>query len=110
MPTETVHPAHVSRLSITTALGGFALFVVLILFLREPPVQLSLAEVPATDQWKYSPEGRAAKLVELRAREQEQAQKAAWVDKEKGVVRLPLQTAMKLTLQEINSKRDPGSK
>jgi hypothetical protein len=49
-------------------------------------------------------------LVELRAREQEQAQKAAWVDKEKGVVRLPLQTAMKLTLQEINSKRDPGSK
>ena len=102
MPTETAHPLHASRLSITAALAGCALFLVLVLFLREPPavVKPDLTDVPESDQWKFTAEGRAKKLDETRSREQGQAASYAWIDQSKGLVRLPIDRAMELIVLE----------
>ncbi len=107
MPTEPAHPLHASRLSITAALAGCALFLVLVLFLREqsPAVAPDLADVPESDQWKFTADGRAKKLTEIRAKEQEQIASYAWLDQPKGTVRLPIERAMELTVQDLQARR-----
>jgi hypothetical protein len=47
---------------------------------------------------------RAANLAELRKKESEQASKYGWVDQKAGVVRLPLERAMDLTVQKYTAK------
>lgn len=98
---------HASRLSITAALAGCALFLVLVLFLRDQPasVKPDLTDVPESDQWKFTADGRAQKLKEVRAKEQEQGASYAWIDQTKGTVRLPIDRAMELTVQELQSRR-----
>lgn len=49
-----------------------------------------------------SPAERQARLVELRNREARAAASYEWVDREKGIVRLPLERAMELTVQELS--------
>ena len=51
--------------------------------------------------------GRQAYLDELRAREKAAAISYAWIDKNKGVVQLPIDRAMALALQELNTGRKP---
>lgn len=105
MPTNTSHPLHKHRLSVTAALAGCALFLVLILLLRESPatVKPDLTDVPEADQWKYTDTGRAKKLAEVRANEVGQAGAYGWVDQTKGVVRLPLERAMELTVRDLQA-------
>jgi hypothetical protein len=43
------------------------------------------------------------KLVELRAREDAQLGSYAWVDKEKGIVQIPIDRAMELVVRESSS-------
>jgi len=43
--------------------------------------------------------------VDLRDKQQAQAAAYAWVDQPKGIVQLPLDRAMELTVQEINARR-----
>lgn len=107
MPTEPAHPLHASRLSITVALAGALLLFVFILFFKQEaqPVQPDLSDVAESDRWKYTNEGRSAKLTELRSREQAEANAYGWVDQAKGVVRLPLDRAMELTVREQAAKR-----
>ena len=107
MPTEPAHPSHASRLSITVALAGAALFLVFVLFFKlEPkPVQPDLSDVAESDRWKYTNEGRAAKLKELRSREQAESSSYGWVDQSKGVVRLPIDRAAELVVRETAAKR-----
>jgi hypothetical protein len=50
---------------------------------------------------------RAKALAELRAAEAEALTTPAWVDKNKGIVRLPIEDAMKLVEREW--ARDPGA-
>jgi hypothetical protein len=52
----------------------------------------------------HTPSQRATTLAELRAKEAEQASSYGWVDQNAGVVRLPLDRAMDLTVQQYTAK------
>lgn len=57
-----------------------------------------------SDAWKYSVEGRAARLTELRGKELTAATTYGWVDQSAGIVRLPVERAMELVVQEQGAK------
>lgn len=89
------------------ALGCFVIFLV-VLFIayipqRRAAPEVDLSKVPPEEQWKYTPEGRKAHLDEMRAREQAAATSYAWIDKGKGVVQLPIDRAMQLTLRDLTA-------
>jgi hypothetical protein len=107
MPTDSANPKPVSWVSVAAVFAGFALFLLLVYLARQPegPVQVELAKIPEEDRWKYTNEGRAQRLADLRAHEQHQATTYAWIDQPHGVVQLPLDRAMALTVQEINAAR-----
>jgi hypothetical protein len=114
LPPPSSDPAE-SRISFWTTflavLGCFAIFVI-VLFLAYLPQrrlapEVDLSKMPPEDQWKYTADGRQAHLDELRARERAAATSYAWIDKDKGIVQLPLDRAMQLTLQEANTARKP---
>lgn len=87
-------------------IGVFAIFLVILLIVRNPPTSLDLAEnVPDEEQWKLTAEGRKARLAEVRGREQSAATSYSWVNKDQGVVLLPIEQAMKLTIDEINARK-----
>ncbi len=107
MPTEPASPLPVSRLGITAVLAGCALFLALVLFLhhKPAPVTLNLTNVPAADRWKQTDEGRMEFLSKVRAEQDLKATTYGWVDRDKGIVRLPIARAMELTLRDINAQR-----
>jgi hypothetical protein len=91
------------------AIGCFAIFL-LVLYLAYIPqrrlaAEVDLTKIPAEEQWKYTAKGRQDHLDELRAREKAAATSYAWIDKDKGIVQLPLDRAVQLTLQELNAER-----
>ena len=87
-------------------LGVFAIFL-LILRVAQTPVQPldAPANIPAEEQWRYSGEGRKTRLIELRGREAAAREGYGWVDQNAGVVRLPLDRAVELTIAEANARR-----
>jgi hypothetical protein len=89
--------------------GCFAIFVIVLYLAYIPQRRLApevdLTKIPAEEQWKYTAAGRQTHLDELRAKEQAAATSYAWIDKDKGIVQLPLDRAMQLTLQELNAAR-----
>jgi len=107
MPIESANSKPVSWVSVAAIFAGFALFLLLVYLARQPegPVQVELAKIPDEDRWKYTNDGRAQHLADLRAHEQHQATTYAWIDRPRGVVQLPLDRAMALTVQEINAAR-----
>jgi len=52
----------------------------------------------------HTVEQRRKNLVELRAKEAGQAKSYGWVDQKAGVVQLPLERAMELTVQKYSAK------
>jgi hypothetical protein len=90
------------------AIVGCFLIFVIVLFLayipqRQSAPEVDLAKIPAEEQWKFTPEGRQAHLDEQRAKEQAAATSYAWIDKDKGIVQLPLDRAVEITLQELKA-------
>jgi hypothetical protein len=55
-------------------------------------------------RWRMTPEGRAQRLAELRAREQAEATTYGWVDQKAGIVRLPIDRAVELTVRDLSRK------
>ncbi len=53
-------------------------------------------------RWKMTPAGRAQRLTELRAREQAESTTYGWIDKQAGVVRIPVDEAVKLTVRDLS--------
>ncbi len=95
--------------TLIAGIGCFLIFAI-VLYLaylprRSAAVAIDLAKIPAEEQWKYSPAGRQAHLEEMRAREQAAQAGYGWVDRPKGVVRLPIDRAMELTLRDLNAAR-----
>ncbi len=80
-------------------LGGFALFllIVLVAYLPQRPAPIA--------QGTLTPEERVERLTQLRAKEKKQATSYAWIDQSKGVVQLPLDRAVELTIQELQAKK-----
>ena len=52
-----------------------------------------------------SAEARRKALTDLRAAEATQTTSYAWIDKDKGVVQLPLERAMELTVKQYGAKK-----
>ena len=46
---------------------------------------------------------RKAKLAEVNAKQHELISKYAWIDKEKGIVQIPIEQSMKLTVEELRN-------
>lgn len=92
------HSASESQGSFTAtllaAIGGFAIFGLILVVAYLPN------KVETVGDGVKTPEQRKAALAELHGKEQTAATSYAWIDKEKGVVRLPIDRAIELTIQE----------
>jgi hypothetical protein len=90
---------HTSWVTLAAIFAGFAIFalIVLVAYLPQRP--------PAITQGALTPQERSARLTELRAKEQKQANSYAWIDQAKGSVQLPIDRAVELTIQELNAKK-----
>jgi hypothetical protein len=99
----------VSWVSVAAVFGCFALFLLIIYIAylpqREKTAEADLSQVSPDDRWQYSPEGRAAKLQDLRAGEQTELTTYGWIDQKSGVIRLPIDRAMELTVQALQAKK-----
>lgn len=96
------------RFSVLAALGAavvLGVFIVVYVVARRPAAPTPAAVgAPAEDAWKFSSEGRAARLSELRAKEAAASTYYGWVDQSAGLVRLPIDRAVELTIRDLNSK------
>jgi hypothetical protein len=69
------------------------------------PLAISREQVPPEPRLQTNPR---EDLAELRAKEDERLTSYGWVDKNAGVVRIPIDEAMKLTLQRgLPSRQEP---
>jgi len=97
--------------TLLAALGCFVIFLVVLDLAyipeRKAAAEVDLTQIPADEQWKYTPAGRLTHLEAMRAREHAAQTTYAWIDKSKGIVQLPIDRAMELTLQDINAGRHP---
>lgn len=80
-------------------LGGFVIFALILVVAYVPNRQ----PMPVGDGVK-TPEQRKAALAELRGKEQTLATSYGWADKDNGVVRIPVDRAVELYLQEQRAK------
>lgn len=92
---ETSHSNYV--FSILGGLGSMliVLFILFVAYLPNRP--------PPVDQEAI--EARKERLAELRAKERELTQGYAWVNREQGKVRIPVERAMVLTVQRLEEKQ-----
>lgn len=86
-------------LTFIAAVGGFVIFVVILLVAYLPKRPEPLGDGVKT------PAQRKATLAEMRAREAKIASSYGWVDQSKGVVQLPLDRAIELTLRDLEAKQ-----
>jgi hypothetical protein len=86
--------------TILTVMTGFALFLVVLYYLYLPR-----STGPFTGDGIRTAEQRKANLADLRAKQAKQAASYAWVDQKAGVVQLPLDVAMDLTVQKYAAKK-----
>jgi hypothetical protein len=76
------------------AIGGFAIFGLILVVAYLPK------KVDQVGDGVKTPQQRKDALAELQGKEKTAASTYGWVDKDKGVVRLPIDRAMELTIQE----------
>lgn len=99
MSDESTHPSQVPLLPLLAIVGLFFLFffLVFVFYVRERP--------PTVASGSMLPEERIGLLRDLQEAEKEQMTTYGWVDRDGEVVRLPIERAMELTIQEINGGR-----
>jgi hypothetical protein len=97
--TQTPAASNGSTLTLLAAIGGFAIFALIVFIAYLPKKPAPLADGART------PEQRKAALSELRAKEKAAATTYAWVDQPAGVVRIPIDEAVKLTIKELNAQK-----
>jgi uncharacterized membrane protein len=93
-------PRRASLVSILAIFALFALFAVVVYYIYAPRRTGAYTGVGSV-----SDEQRVKNLAELRAKEAEAATSYGWVDQNAGVVRLPLERAQELTLQQYAKKK-----
>jgi hypothetical protein len=86
--------------TILTVLAGFALFAAVVYYAYLPSQTGAF-----TGDGIHTAEVRQKNLAELRAKQAKQAANYAWVDQKHGVVQLPLDVAMELTVQKYAAKK-----
>ncbi len=97
--------------TLLAALGCFVIFLVVLILAylpeRRTAPEVDLSKIPQEEQWQYTPAGRQAHLDEMRARERTAQTTYAWIDRGKGVIQLPIDRAMELTVRDLNAARKP---
>ncbi len=87
-------------------IGVFAIFLVIMALARTPVTPLTQAtNVPEDEQWKLTVEGRKGRLAEVRGVADARATSYGWVNQDAGVVHIPVDLAVELTLKDINADR-----
>jgi len=99
----------VSLFKIFFVLALFAAFMVVVREFYRPdpsaPQNAAAENLPAELAWRATPAARQAALQELRQQEAAQASSYAWIDRNAGVVQLPIDRAMELTVQQYGARR-----
>ena len=100
---ETIAPAAKSSFALNVAviLAIFAIFAI-ILAIAYAPQRSTLPTYSTSDT---TPAQRAATLAEMRAKEKSAATTYGWIDQPKGIVRLPIDRAIELTIRDLNAQR-----
>lgn len=110
MSDPSVNPARpVSLFTIVLLLGVFSAFLLVVRYYYEPAPLAAYNAAPenlSKDlEWRATAEARRKALVELREKEARQAATYAWVDQKAGVVQLPVERAMELTVQHYSARK-----
>jgi len=102
--TATIVPAAKSNftLNVVVILAIFAIFAIILTIAYLP----QRATLPTYSTSDTTPAQRAATLAEVRAKEKSAATTYGWVDQTKGIVRLPIDRAVELTIRDLNKNRD----
>ena len=93
-------PKSAPLLTVLAVLAGFALFLAVVCFLYVPR-----ETGPFVGDGIRTAAQRKANLAELRAKEAKLAASYGWVDQKSGVIRLPIERAMDLTVRDLAAKR-----
>jgi hypothetical protein len=88
-----------SWVTIAASIGGFAIFALIVFIAYLPKKPDPLPDGART------PERRKSALAELRAKEKAAVTSYGWVDQNAGIVRIPVEEAVKITIKEINAKK-----
>lgn len=108
MSDASVSPARpVSLFTIILLLGVFSAFLFVIRYTYQPAPTTAYnaapENLPKDLEWRATAEARRRALQELRENEAKQASSYGWVDQSAGVVRLPLERAMELTVKQYSA-------
>ncbi len=80
-------------------IGGFLIFILILVIAYLPNRPAPLPEGTRT------PQERAIILSEMRAKETAALTTYGWVDQSKGIVRIPIDRAIQLTIDETNTRK-----
>ncbi len=110
MSDTSLSPARpVSLFTIVLLLGVFSAFLFFVRHYYSPAPQAAFnsapENLPKELEWRATSAARRQALLEMRTKETEQASAYAWVDQPAGVVQLPLERAMELTVQDYRAKK-----
>ena len=114
MSDPVVMPARpVSLFTIVFLFAVFAAFLLVIRYFYTPSPAGAFNATPdnmSKDlEWRANAEARRGALAEQRKKEAELVSGYGWVDQQKGVVRLPIDRAMDLTVQQYSGKQSRQS-
>jgi len=98
----------VSWFTVAVVFVGFGLFLALVRHYYQAgtqplPYNVAAEGLPEDQQWMATPESRLAYREDLTAEQSEQLHSYGWVNEDRTNVRLPIERAIELTLEEINS-------
>jgi hypothetical protein len=85
--------------TVSAVLGAVAVFVLIVVIAYKPNKPEPLQDGAKT------PEERAKILQAHLSREEKTAAEYAWIDQSKGVVQLPIDRAIDLTIKDLNSAK-----
>ena len=107
--TTAPSPRPVSLVTTLFVLALFAIFAVVVSRYYQPaaiaPQNQAAENLPKDLAWKATPASRKDALIALREKQAKQAATYAWVDQKAGVVQLPIERAMELTVERYGAKK-----
>ena len=99
----------VSLFTIVFLFAVFAAFLLVIRYFYHPTTTSAFNGTPdniSKDlEWKSNSVSRRQALKELEDKQANQVSKYGWVDQKAGVVQLPIERAMELTVRDLSSKQ-----
>jgi hypothetical protein len=105
-------PTSARPVSLVTIIFLFVLFAAALLVARYLYHPASVAAYNAAPenlskdlQWRATAESRRAALTELKAEQTKKENTYAWIDQTAGVVQLPIERAMELTVEKYGAKK-----